>query len=101
MPVNKVRCACGCYIASNGLNKHKLTKKHLKLMEINRPMTIEDVMKKMEELEEKVDDISSGDYLLECNRLKTIYDRLRRTERERIEEIYDIDLSNIIRILFR
>ena len=80
MPAEKVRCACGCYVGRFYLNKHKLTKKHLKLMEINHPMTIDEVMKKMEELEAKVDDISSGDYLLECNRLKTIYDRLRRTD---------------------
>jgi hypothetical protein len=80
MPVDRVVCACGCYIARYGLNKHKKTKKHLRLMEINDPLTINDVMKKMEELEEKVDDISSGDYLLECNRLKTIYDRLKRAD---------------------
>ena len=80
MPVEKIRCDCGCYIGKFGMNKHKMTKKHLKLMEVNRPQTIEDVMKAMNDLEERVDDISSGDYLRECNRLKSIYDRLRRTD---------------------
>jgi hypothetical protein len=80
MPVNKIHCACGCYVGKYYLNKHKLTKKHLKLMERISPPTISDIMKAMEELEEKVDEIGSGEYLMECNRLKIIYDNLRRTE---------------------
>jgi hypothetical protein len=97
MPSEKVLCACGCYIARNGINIHKKTKKHLRLLENNCQLTIEEVMKKMEELEEKIDDISSNEYLLECNRLKSIYDRLKRTQRE---EIYDIDISRILIMLF-
>ena len=81
MPVDKVRCACGCYIGKFGLNKHKQTMKHKRLMmEINRPHTLEEIMKEMNELEEKIDDMSSGEYLSECNRLKSIYDRLKRTD---------------------
>lgn len=80
MPADKVLCACGCYVGKFYLNKHKKTKKHLKLMGENRPVTIEDVIKEMESLEENIDDMSSGDYLLECNRLKSVYDRLKRTE---------------------
>ena len=97
MPAEKVRCACGCYVGKFYLNKHKTTKKHLKLMEISRPQTIDDIMKAMNELEEKIDDMSSGEYLLECNRLKSIYDRLKRTENMRR---VDIDISSIIMILF-
>jgi len=80
MPAEKVRCACGCYVGKFYMNKHKKTKKHLKLMEISHPPTIDDIMKAMNELEEKIDDMSSGEYLFECNRLKTIYDRLKRTD---------------------
>ena len=100
MPVDKVRCACGCYIGKFGLNKHKKTKKHLRLMENNRPQTIEDIMKEMSELEEKIDEISSGEYLLECNRLKSIYDQLKRNEGLRMIDNELVDLSSIIRILF-
>lgn len=100
MPVDKVRCACGCYIGKFGLNKHKKTKKHLRLMENNRPQTIEDIMKEMSDLEEKIDEISSGEYLLECNRLKSIYDRLKRNEGLRMIDNELVDLSSIIRILF-
>jgi hypothetical protein len=80
MPAEKVRCACGCYVGKFYMNKHKQTKKHLKLMEVIRPSTLDDIMKAMNELEEKVDEISSGEYLSECNRLKSIYDRLKRTD---------------------
>jgi hypothetical protein len=80
MPAEKVRCACGCYISKYYMNKHRQTKKHLKLMEVIRPPNIDDIMKAMNELEEKVDDMSSGEYLSECNRLKSIYDRLKRTD---------------------
>jgi hypothetical protein len=95
MPVEKVRCACGCNVGKFYLRKHQLTKKHLKLMDNMLPMTLSEVMKKMDnmrqmtlsevmkkmdDLEEKIDDISSGEYLLECNRLKSIYDRLRRSD---------------------
>ena len=80
MPAEKVRCACGCYVGKFYLKKHQLTKKHLKLMDNMRPMTLSEVMNKMNDLEEKIDDISSGEYLLECNRLKSIYDRLRRSD---------------------
>jgi hypothetical protein len=54
-------------------------------------------MKAMNELEEKIDDMSSGEYLLECNRLKSIYDRLNRTENMRVD---NNDISSIIMILF-
>ena len=101
MPVDKVRCACGCYIGKFGLNKHKQTMKHKRLMmEINRPHTLEEIMKEMNELEEKIDDMSSGEYLLECNRLKSIYDRLKRNESLRMINNELVDLSSIIRILF-
>ena len=100
MPVDKVRCACGCYVGKFSLNKHKKTKKHLRLMENNRPQTIEDIMKEMSELEEKIDEMSSGEYLLECNRLKSIYDQLKRNEGLRMINNEFVDLSSIIRILF-
>jgi hypothetical protein len=81
MPAEKVRCACGCYVGKFYLNKHKTTKKHLKLMEsISRPATMDDIFKAMSELEEKIDDMSSGEYLIKCNQLKSIYDALRRTD---------------------
>jgi hypothetical protein len=80
MPAEKVRCACGCYVGKFYLNKHKTTMKHLKLMESSRPATIDDILKAMNELEEKIDEMSSGEYLIECNRLKTIYDALKRTD---------------------
>ena len=95
MPVEKVRCACGCYIGKNGMNKHKMTKKHLKLMEVH-PKTLDEVMVAMNDLEEKKDEITSGEYLLECNRLKSLYDRLKRTERQEI----NMDIQLILRILF-
>ena len=57
MPAEKVRCACGCYVGKFYMNKHKQTKKHLKLMEVIRPSTLDDIMKAMNELEEKVDEI--------------------------------------------
>ena len=41
MPVEKIRCACGCYVGRFYLNKHKKTKKHLKLMEVISPPTID------------------------------------------------------------
>jgi len=97
MPAEKVRCACGCYVGKFYMNKHKKTKKHLKLLEINQPPTLDDIMKAMNELEEKIDDMSSGEYLLECNRLKSIYDRLNRTENMRVD---NNDISSIIMILF-
>ena len=97
MPAEKVRCACGCYVGKFYMNKHKKTKKHLKLLEINQPPTLDDIMKAMNELEEKIDDMSSGEYLLECNRLKSIYDRLKRTENMRVD---NNDISSIIMILF-
>jgi hypothetical protein len=97
MPAEKVRCACGCYVGKFYMNKHKKTKKHLKLLEINQPPTLDNIMKAMNELEEKIDDMSSGEYLLECNRLKSIYDRLKRTENMRVD---NNDISSIIMILF-
>ena len=98
MPVEKVRCACGCYVGKFGLNRHKMTKKHLKLMDVMRPMTLSEVMEKMSDLEEKIDDISSGEYLFECNRLKSIYDRLKRDEQREITN--NMDLSSILMMLF-
>jgi hypothetical protein len=97
MPAEKVRCACGCYVGKFYMNKHKKTKKHLKLLEINQPLTLDNIMKAMNELEEKIDDMCSGEYLLECNRLKSIYDRLNRTENMRVD---NNDISSIIMILF-
>ena len=79
MPVEKVQCACGCYVGKFYMKKHKMTKKHLKLMEVRQPNSLSEIIKKMNELEEKVDDITSAEYLFECNRLKSIYDRLKRT----------------------
>jgi len=84
MPAEKVRCACGCYVGISYMNKHKKTKKHLKLLEISHPPTMDDIMREMEELEERKDDISNGEYLLECNRLKSIYDRLKINENMRV-----------------
>ena len=43
-------------------------------------MTIADVMKEMAELDEKIDDMGSGEYLRESNRLKSVYDRLNRRD---------------------
>ena len=83
MPVEKVRCSCGCYVGKYYLNKHRMTKKHQKLMENSsprRPTTISEVLVAMNDLEEKIDDMSSGEYLMKCNRLKSIYDNLRRIE---------------------
>jgi len=82
MPVEKVRCACGCYVGKYYLNKHRMTKKHQKLTEnsVPRRTTISEIMVAMNDLEEKIDDMSSGEYLRECNRLKSIYDNLRRIE---------------------
>lgn len=80
MPVATIRCVCGCYIGKYYLKKHQKTQKHLKLMENLPPSTIEEVKKKMEELDEKIDEISSGEYLILSNRLKSIYDRLKRTD---------------------
>jgi hypothetical protein len=97
MPAEKVRCACGCYVGKFYMNKHKKTKKHLKLLEINQPPTLDNIMKAMNELEKKIDDMSSGEYLLECNRLKSIYDRLKRTENMRVD---NNDILSIIMILF-
>jgi len=42
--------------------------------------TIASVMKEMEDLEEKIDEMGSGEYLRECNRLKFVYDRLKRRD---------------------
>jgi hypothetical protein len=83
MPVEKVRCACGCYVGKYYLNNHKRTKKHQKLMEaisVPQQPTISSIEKEMEDLYEKMDEMSSGDYLMECNRLKAIYDNLRRSD---------------------
>lgn len=80
MPVEKVRCACGCYVGKYYLKKHQQSNKHMKLSMNNRSWTMNDIMKEMNELEEKVDDMSNGEYLLECNRLKSIYDRLKRED---------------------
>ena len=80
-----VQCACGCYVGKYYLKKHLLTNKHKKLMErivppVNRIMSMSEVISAMNSLEEKIDEISSGEYLIECNRLKEIYDRLKRRE---------------------
>jgi len=78
-----VCCACGCYVGRYYLKKHMLTNKHLKLMRgsqsvpNNKKLTISDIEKEMEELYEKMDEISSGDFLRECNRLQEIYKKLK------------------------
>jgi hypothetical protein len=95
MPAEKVRCACGCYVGKFYMNKHKKTKKHLKLLEISRPSTIYDIMSEMNALEDKIDDMSSGEYLLECNRLKSMYDRLKRTENMRVDNDIFLVLLNL------
>lgn len=82
MPVNSfnsVRCECGCYVGKYYLKKHKTTKKHNKLME-SSISTIEQVSVMMSELYDRCEYMSDGDYLSESNRLKSIYDRLRRTD---------------------
>jgi hypothetical protein len=95
MPAEKVRCACGCYVGKFYMNKHKKTKKHLKLLEISRPSTMDDIMSEMNALEDKIEDMSSGEYLLECNRLKSIYDRLKRTENMRVDNDIFLVLLNL------
>jgi hypothetical protein len=95
MPAEKVRCACGCYVGKFYMNKHKKTKKHLKLLEISRPSTIDDIMKAMNALEDKIDDMSSGEYLIECDRLKSMYDRLKRTENMRVDNDIFLVLLNL------
>jgi len=80
--VQSVRCACGCVVGKYYLNKHMITKKHQKLMVRFSPpiTTIRDVLKAMDDLEEKMDTMDSYEYLTECNRLKGIYDGLRRSD---------------------
>lgn len=81
--MSKVMCECGCFVGMYYLRKHKQTQKHLKKMGSRSPPvepTIASVMKEMEELEEKIDEIGSGDYWRECNRLKSVYDRLKRRD---------------------
>jgi hypothetical protein len=84
MPTDStVCCACGCYVGRYYLKKHMLTNKHLKLMigshsvPNSKKLTISDIEKEMEELYEKIDEISSGEYLRECNRLQKIYKKLK------------------------
>jgi len=79
----RVECECGCVVGLYYLPRHKLTRKHLNRMcFISLPIepSIASVMKEMNELEEKVDVMGSGEYLRECNRLKSVYDRLKRSE---------------------
>jgi hypothetical protein len=80
MPAEKVRCACGCYVGKFYLNRHNTTMKHLKLMKISRSATMNDTLKAINRLEEKIDDMLIGEYLIEHDRLKTLYDELRRTD---------------------
>lgn len=77
-----VECECGCVVGKYYLSRHKQTHKHFKRMYSIRPRepTMVDLMKQLEALEEKVDIIGSGEYLRECNRLKSIYDKLKRSE---------------------
>lgn len=80
---SKVCCACGCNVGKYYLKKHMLTNKHLRLMRGSQSvlnsnkLTISDIEKQMEELYEKMDEMSSGEYLRECNRLQEIYKKLK------------------------
>lgn len=79
--MSKVVCECGCVVGLYYHRKHLQTQKHLKKMRLRSPvMAIADVMKEMAELDEKIDDMGSGEYLRESNRLKSVYDRLKRSE---------------------
>lgn len=74
--MSSVKCECGCVVGYYYLPKHKLTQKHywrmedIRWLEARKPPpppkepTIEDVLKKLEELDEKIDD------------LKLLYDKL-------------------------
>jgi len=74
------------------LSKHKQTQKHLKMMDMRLfpQQTIDDVMREMEELEERKNEMNEYEYLRRCNQLKANYDRIRggvvrsvRSERRR------------------
>jgi len=57
--MSSVVCECGCVVGKSYLSKHKQTRKHMNIMEMRlfpqqqRQHTIDDVMREMEELEEK------------------------------------------------
>jgi hypothetical protein len=75
----KVQCDCGCVIGRSYFRKHQLTQKHKKLMSqkssvVNTP---EKVMEEMDRLEDRKEDMSSGDYMIECNRLKDLFYKLK------------------------
>lgn len=81
--MSKVMCECGCFVGMYYLRKHKQTQKHLKKMRLISPPvepSLASVLKEMDELEEKIDEMGSGEYLRECNRLKSFYDRLKRND---------------------
>ena len=92
-----VCCACGCYVGRYYLKKHMLTNKHLKLMRKsqnnvnNKYLTKNDIEKEMEKLYEKMDEMSSGEYLRECNRLQEIYRIIiKKEENEKeMEKLYE------------
>jgi len=79
--MTSVVCECGCVVGKSYLSKHKQTQKHMKMMDMRlfpqQQQTIEDIMREMEELEERKNEITEYEYLRRCNQLKANYDRIR------------------------
>jgi len=80
--MSSVVCECGCVVGKSYLSKHKQTQKHMKMMDMRlfpqqQQQTIDDVMREMEELEERKNEMSEYEYLRRCNQLKANYDMIR------------------------
>ena len=60
-----------------------MTQKHRRLIGQNvssPPKTPNEVMEEMDKLEEMKDDMSSGEYMNECNRLMELYYKLKEED---------------------
>lgn len=91
MATIKINCACGCSINKNYFKSHIYSKKHIEFIlddkniinydTVCKEEKYKEIDEKMEKLLEKVDkkEISEGDYVKECNKLKKDYDNNKKS----------------------
>lgn len=74
-----IKCPCGCYLMESSIKKHLQTKKHWKGIIDTRSRLEQrkaDISEQMSLLFEKADEMPSGEFLKESNRLKELFDKV-------------------------
>lgn len=96
-----IKCPCGCYLMESSIKKHLQTAKHWKGITDTRSrveIRKADISEQMSHLFEKSDEIPSGQFLKEANRLKDLFEKVNCDDKPKVPSFVTHRISAIVKV---